>query len=201
MSTRPILTFLSLAIAGYALIAYTLVPVGSLVHPDMRAGFEANALPITVHALAAAFALALGPFQFSTNLRVTRPSLHRLLGRLYLGVGVLVGGLSGLYLSFYAFGGPVAQAGFGCLAIAWLYTGARAFLAIRVRDVAAHRRWMTRNFALAFAAVTLRLWLPAAMIAGLPFAAAYAAIAWLCWVPNLAIAEKLLRKQAGTPHP
>ena len=38
-------------------------------------------------------------------------------------------------------------------------------------------------------------------IAGLPFVATYAAIAWLCWVPNLAIAEKLLRKQAGTPHP
>jgi HlyD family secretion protein len=37
------------------------------------------------------------------------------------------------------------------------------------RDIAAHRRWMVRNFALTFAAVTLRLWLPSAMASGVAF--------------------------------
>lgn len=47
--------------------------------------------------------------------------------------------------------------GLAGLALAWLYTGLRAYLAIRARDIAAHRCWMVRNFALAFASVTLRL--------------------------------------------
>jgi uncharacterized membrane protein len=184
-----LLVFLSLAVVAYALGAYSLLPVGAAVHPDMRPGFEAQRGPIYAHVFAAAFALALGPFQFSTRLRTRCLGLHRWLGRLYLGVGVLVGGLAGLWIAFNAFGGAVAQLGFGSLAVLWLYTGFRAYDAIRSRDVAAHRRWMVRNFALTFAAVTLRLWVPASFVAGIDFALAYAAIAWLCWVPNLVVAE------------
>lgn len=141
----------------------------------------------------AVFALALGPFQFSSRLRRARPRLHRWCGRVYLGAGVLVGGLAGLFIAFHAFGGPVARLGFACLALAWLYTGLRAWRAVRGRDLASHRRWMIRNFALTFAAVTLRLWLPASVVSGAPFAIAYAAVAWLCWLPSLAVAELLVR--------
>jgi len=35
----------------------------------------------------------------------------------------------------------------------------------------------------------LRLYIPAAVIAGADFAVAYAIIGWLCWVPNLVFAE------------
>jgi uncharacterized membrane protein len=191
------LAFLSLAVAAYAIAVYSLLPVGAAVHPDMRPGFEAQRAAVYTHVFAAAFALALGPFQFSARLRARNLPLHRWLGRLYLGVGVLVGGIAGLYMALHAFGGAVARAGFACLALAWLYTGLRAYLAIRGRDIAAHRRWMVRNFALAFAAVTLRLWVPASFVAGLDFAAAYAVIAWLCWVPNLVIAERLFNRAAA----
>jgi hypothetical protein len=57
---------------------------------------------------------------------------------------------------------------------------------------------MVRNFAPAFVAVTLRLWLPGSMAAGVPFGLAYPVIAWLCWVPNLIVAEWVLKR---TPHP
>jgi uncharacterized membrane protein len=189
-----LMAFLSLGVAGYAIVVYGFLPFGTAVHPDMRAGFEAERPAVYTHAFAAAVALALGPFQFSGRLRTRHLSLHRWLGRIYLGVGVLVGGISGLYMAAHAFGGPAARLGFGCLALAWLYTGARAYLAIRARDIAAHRRWMVRNFALAFAAVTLRLWVPASFAAGLEFAVAYAVIAWLCWVPNVAAAELWLNR-------
>ncbi len=111
------------------------------------------------------------------------------MGRLYLGGGVLLGGLSGLYLSQYAFGGWAGKAGFAALAVCWLYTGARAFLAIRRGAIEEHRKWMVRNFSLAFAAVMLRLYIPASVVAGIEFSAAYPVIAWLCWLPNLAVAE------------
>ena len=111
---------------------------------------------------------------------------------MYLGAGVLVGGVSGLYLSWFAFGGPVARLGFATLAVGWLYTGARAYVAIRNRRIDEHRRWMVRNFALAFAAVMLRLYVPASVVAGADFGVAYSVIAWLCWVPNLIVAEAIV---------
>lgn len=194
---RYVVALLALGVALYAALAYTLMPLGAAVHPDMRPGFLEHPAGVYFHVFGAMLALALGPFQFSARLRAKHLSLHRWLGRLYLGVGVLVGGLAGLYLSQFAYGGTVARVGFGALALAWLYTGARAFDSIRDGRVAEHRQWMVRNFALAFAAVMLRLYIPAAMLSGADFAAAYAVIAWACWLPNLAFAEWWIRRHAA----
>ena len=128
---------------------------------------------------------ALGPLQFSSRLRSRRLALHRWIGRLYLGAGVLIGGGAGFYMALHAFGGLAARLGFACLAVAWLYTGLRAYLAIRARNIPLHRAWMVRNFALTFAAVTLRIYVPASMAGAVAFEAAYPYIAWACWIPNL----------------
>lgn len=181
---------LSFGVALYALLGYVLAPIGALVHPDMRPDFVAHPIGVYTHVFAAMLALLLGPTQFSARLRRDHLRFHRWAGRLYLGVGVLVGGLSGLYIAQFAFGGPVARVGFATLALAWLYTGGRAFLAIRRKAVEEHRRWMVRNFSLSLAAVMLRIYIPLSVIAGLEFATAYAWIAWLCWVPNLLLAER-----------
>lgn len=196
------LVFLSLGVAGYAIAVYGFFPLGIVVHPDMRATFELQRTGIYAHVFGSVVALALGPFQFSARLRARRLALHRWSGRLYLGVGVLVGGLAGLFMAAHAFGGLAARLGFACLALGWLYTGLRAYLAIRARDIVSHRRWMVRNFALTFAAVTLRLWLPASMASGIAFELAYPVIAWLCWVPNLLVAELLFNRTRNEPlHP
>lgn len=189
-----LLVILSLGVVAYAVGVYGLEPLGAYVHPDIRAGFENERLAIYTHIFGAAFALALGPFQFSAKLRTRLPAVHRWCGRLYLGVGVLFGGLAGLFAALHAFGGPAARLGFACLAVAWLFTGFRAYRAIRSGDVATHRRWMIRNFALTFGAVTLRLWLPVLLGSGIEFDAAYAVVAWLCWVPNLVVAELVFNR-------
>jgi uncharacterized membrane protein len=194
-----LLWFLSLSVAVYALAAYTLLPLGATIDAGMRPSFAAHATAVYLHAFAASTALLLGPLQLSTRLRAARPAVHRWTGRAYLAVGVLGGGLSGLYLAQFAYGGVAARLGFGALAAAWLYTGLRAFLAIRAGAVAEHRRWMFRNFALTFAAVMLRLYVPAAVVAGAEFEHAYTVIAWLCWVPNLLVIEWFLRRPA-TPR-
>ncbi len=175
--SKALLFFLAFGVAGYAAFAYGVLPLGSLVHPEMEANFLAHATGIYTHAFASIVALALGPFQFSARLRQNHRNFHRWLGRSYLTVGVLVGGLSGLYMSQYAFGGPVARLGFALLAVLWLYTGLRAYLAVRRGTIDEHRKWMVRNFSLTFAAVSLRLYLPASMAAGVEFATAYPVIA------------------------
>ncbi len=195
------LIFLSLGVAGYAIAVYGFLPLGAVVHPDMRATFEMQRTGIYSHVFASVVALALGPFQFWERLRTSRLALHRWLGRLYLGLGVLVGGLAGLFMAAHAFGGFAARLGFAGLALGWLYTGLRAYLAVRVRDIASHRRWMVRNFALTFAAVTLRLWMPASVASGIAFEVAYPVVAWLCWVPNLVVAELLFNQSHNEPLP
>jgi uncharacterized membrane protein len=192
------LQVLALVVAAYAIWAYGLLPLGKLVGPEMRANFEAHRTGIYTHVFAATIALVLGPFQFYERLRRQWPRLHRMSGRIYLGAGVGLGGLAALYMSTFAYGGLVAKLGFAALALAWLYTGLQAYRAIRRGAVAEHRRWMTRNFALTLAAVTLRILLPVSGISGIPFATAYPAIAWLCWIPNLLLAEwAVVRKLAA----
>ena len=53
------------------------------------------------------------------------------------------------------------------------------------------------SFALTFAAVMLRIYIPVALVTGIGFEAAYPAIAWLCWVPNLLVAQLLVRSARG----
>lgn len=180
--------FLSLGVAAYAVIGYALLPLGALVPPELKASFEQHPLGIYAHVFAAAIALALGPFQFSARLRESNLRLHRWMGRLYLGVGVLLGGLSGLYMSQHALGGIVAKLGFASLAACWIGTGLAAYLAVRRNDLVSHRQWMVRNFALTLAGVSFRLYSPVLFAAGVPFDVAYPAVAWLCWVPNLVVA-------------
>lgn len=189
-----LMTLLSLGVAAYALVVYGLFPPGQFVHPEMRLVYAAERTAILLHAFAATLALALGPWQFMAGLRRARPALHRWMGRVYLGAGVLVGGLAGLYMSFHAYGGVVSQSGFGLLALLWLYTGAQAYAAIRRGDVAMHRRWMIRNFALTFAAVTLRLWMPVFAGLGMPFDVFYPLVAWISWVFNALAVEWWLRR-------
>lgn len=197
---RVLLWLLSIGVAAYAVVAYAFLPLGTTVEPGMRAGFAAHSAGVYLHAFAASTALLLGPLQFSAGFRKDHARIHRWLGRVYLGVGVLVGGFSALYLAQFAYGGLAARIGFGALGLAWLYTGLRAFHAIRSGAVAEHRRWMIRNFSLTFAAVMLRLYVPLAVVAGVGFEQAYAVIAWLCWLPNLLLAEWLLNR-SRPPRP
>ena len=96
------LAFLSIGVTAYAVVGNGFLPLGSLVHQDMRLKFEAHRLAIYTHVFASAVALLLGPLQFSSALRSARPFLHRLTGRIYLGFGVVLGGTSGLFMASLA---------------------------------------------------------------------------------------------------
>ncbi len=167
--------------------------------PQQLDVFREHAVWFRLHVVGGAVALLLGPFQFLGKLRAKRPALHRWSGRLYV-AGIAAGSVGGLYMAQYSYGGAVTHAGFGLLAILWFATTAMALRAILSGDVAAHRRWMIRSYALTFAAVTLRLWLPG-LAAALPFETAYQVVSWLAWVPNLLVVEAWLRLGRASPFP
>ncbi len=164
--------------------------------PEQRAVYLANLAVLITHIVASMLALIIGPFQFLPAIRKGRRIMvHRWLGRTYL-LGVLFGGLGGLYMAQLAYGGIISELGFTGLAILWLYTGYQAYRHIRARDINGHRRWMIRNYALTFAAVMLRTWLPISGALGIDFLMAYRVIAWMCWIPNLLVVEWIIRRSA-----
>jgi hypothetical protein len=93
-------------------------------------------------------------------------------------------GSAGLALSVGTTAGPIAGLGFGLLAVIWIYVTGQGWLTARARRFDEHRRWMIRSFALTFAAVTLRIYMPLSGLAHLQMDEAYRAIAWLAWVPQ-----------------
>lgn len=189
------MALLALAVAGYAL-AVTLVPAAR--NGFIRALLMASPLAGPVHFGFGAVALLAGAVQAHRGLRLRRPDVHRWTGRLYL-LAVLASGSAGLLLAVRSSAGPIAQWGFGTMAVLWLVTTTVGWRRARAGRYPAHRDWMIRSYALTLAAVTLRLWLPLSQVAGIPFLTAYVAIAWLCWLPNLLLAEWFLRSRPAGP--
>ena len=148
------------------------------------------------HIFLGALALLIGWSQFSKKWRLKNIKLHRTIGKIYV-VAALLSGLAGLYIAFYATGGIETKLGFGILAVLWLTTTTVAFISIKNKKIIAHQKWMIRSYALCFAAVTLRLWMPILpAVFNLKFIESYSIISWLCWVPNLIFAEILIRRMA-----
>jgi len=195
INSRISLGLLGLAIilsVGIALFSYRyLSPAGPLVSPGVMANLFARPW-LAVHAGGAATALLVGGFQFIPALRRNR-TLHRWLGRIYA-TGCIVGGFAGFGMAFGSTAGPIAGWGFGILAVTWIYVTGQGWLTARARRFDEHRRWMMRSFALTFAAVTLRIYLPLGAVAGLDNLAVYQATAWISWIPNLLLVELYLRR-------
>jgi hypothetical protein len=121
----------------------------------------------TVHAAFASIALLAGPWQFLASVRLGWRWLHRVLGRIYLSA-VALGWLASLPLALHAHTGAAASAGFQTLGIAWLTCTLLGFLHVRAGRIVEHRRWMIRSYALATAAITLRLYVAGSDVLHIP---------------------------------
>jgi uncharacterized membrane protein len=175
-------------------LRYLIFDPEQVYFPEQKVVYYAHTAGILTHIAGAMLAVIIGPFQFLPRIITDRYlKLHRWLGRTYL-IGVLVGGLGGLYMAFLAYGGLPSRLGFGLLAIAWLFSGLMAYRHIRRKEIQSHRQWMVRNYALTFTAVMLRLWLILFQVAEVEFIESYITVAWLSWVPNLMIAEVIVNR-------
>lgn len=203
-----------LGIAVLAVAPYLTASLESLAGDgsQLAANYADRPAPVRVafylHVVFGGTALLLSPLQFAARLRRRRPSVHRATGRVILG-SIAVAGTAGFVLSWYNLAGPIGTAGFGTLAVLWVTFAAAAFRTARRRDIAAHRRWAVRAFALTYAAVMLRLWLMLLIPlqtsllgtdADAAWDTAYAAVPFLCWVPNLLVAERYLRSRRPLPQ-
>lgn len=193
MGINSVAVLLATLVGLLALLQYAFYDPSTDLRPTVN--FAKHPTAIVLHAVGASFAPLIGLLQWSTRLRRGWPQLHRWLGRVYLLGGVAIGGTAALWLSFFAYGGPLVRSGMSVVAVLWLVTSGLAYVAILRGEVSVHRAWMMRSVALALGAVTLRIYLPLLSLADVPFLYAYRIAAWGSWIPNLAIAEFLLWRE------
>ncbi|PEV97274.1 hypothetical protein CN425_23085 [Bacillus cereus] len=196
-----IFTFLAILVSSYVVVQYFIMDGFQTGLVKMKLMYISKLssfwyIMLFIHITTSVVALVIGPFTLSKKFREKNINRHRIVGRIYI-VGILLGGISGLYLAFYATGGLVAKLGFGLLSVFWLTSAYQALIRIKNKKIEDHRNWMIRNYSLTFAAVTLRIWLPLFVVLfGLEqFERSYAVISWLAWVPNLIIAELFIRQR------
>lgn len=189
-----LMTLLAVLVAGYAATALGLPPLRT---PFVQNLFSISPSAIALHLTGGIAAIVLGALQLNSRLRRKYLPAHRWLGRVYV-VSVTIGGIAGLALATKSTGGLVTHFGFGMMAVCWVGSTVTAYRYIRAKNVAAHRDWMLRSYALTLAAVTLRIYLGISQAYGMDFVTAYQAISWMCWVPNLLIVEWfIIGRRAG----
>jgi hypothetical protein len=113
----------------------------------------------------------------------------------YVVSAVMLSG-AGLSMAFHAAGGAGPRIAFALLALATLGASLQGYRHIRSHRVRQHREWMLRSYGFIFAAVTLRLWMPAltVLVYQGQFVPAYRWAAWLAWVPNALFVEWIIRR-------
>jgi len=113
--------------------------------------------PLTmIHIMPGLMFVVLGPLQFVKTLRTRRPRLHRTMGRVVLMSGVVTGVTALTMTTQMAIGGATERAATALFGVLFLIALGRAFVCIRRRQVARHREWMIRAFALGLAVATIR---------------------------------------------
>ena len=161
---------------------------------------------LVVHVPSAALAMILGALQFVPRIRARRP-VHRAIGRTFLCLGTLAFVVTGIPLALSTPDGNITRFGVLVPAVLWPVVAVVAFRAIRAGDVARHREWMIRLYAITFFAITTRLIVPLMLLVQVPVmssrydgdvqAAVSASIPigqWLGWIINLAVAEWIIRR-------
>jgi len=172
---------------------------GAEITPD-NARFFAVPLPVVLHILSAVPFCVLGAFQFATGFRRRWPRWHRLAGRLLVLCG-LTAGLSGLWMTQFYPLSPQLQTnllyGFRLLfGSAMVLSIALGLVAILRRDIARHRAWMIRGYAIGQGAgtqaLTALLWV---LIFGTMSEYSKEWLMGASWVINLVVAEWIIRRK------
>jgi uncharacterized membrane protein len=172
---------------------------GGLVVMPADNRFTGFPAALVIHIVGAAVFALVGAFQFVPRFRRQHRTWHRRAGCVVAGAGLAVAG-SALWLTIFYETQPgtgvllhVLRLAFGSAMAASLLVGVAA---IRRRDIAAHRAWMTRAYAIGLAAGTQAF---TGGIAGAIFGAGEFRMdlaKGAGWVINLAVAEWAIRRHS-----
>lgn len=119
-------------------------------------GFAGHRALTLVHILPGFLFMVLGPLQFVRRIRSRHLRFHRWSGRVFVSLGLVIG-VSALAMSFKtSIGGVNETVATTLFAIVFLFDLVKAFVHIRRREIARHREWMIRAYAIGLAVATIR---------------------------------------------
>jgi uncharacterized membrane protein len=197
----PLALLLISAVPVAAGVARLLGLAGNPVISAENARFIAAPLPVIVHILGASLFSLLGALQFSTTLRQRSPQWHRRSGRIVVASGVFTA-LSGLWMTVMY---PIPQELQGDMlyavrvfvSIAMLFAIYWAVTAAVRYDIATHRAWMVRAYALGQGAgMQVVVLLPWMLVIGTPTMLQRDVLMSLAWLINLLVAEIAIQRWA-----
>jgi uncharacterized membrane protein len=141
----------------------TLVVIGVLAsatypfRPPLHERFPEYPQVVAVHVALGGLYLALAPLQLVGRIRSRWPTYHRWAGRLLVATGLVSGG-AGLFIAWVIpFAGWPERIILGFFGLLFALSLAMGFRRIRAAQVAPHREWMLRAFAIGLAIATDRV--------------------------------------------
>ncbi|MCA9873541.1 MAG: DUF2306 domain-containing protein [Anaerolineales bacterium] len=194
----PALILLSIIPLIFGVLRLHELASGAEITPE-NARFFASPLPVVLHIVGAGIFAIFGALQFVSRLWKRGNKWHRRAGRILVPCGLIVG-LSGLWMTIFY---PRPEDASGLLYVLRLLFGTGmvlaiilGFVAIRQRDIARHRAWMIRAYAIGLGAGTQVLTgIVGAVILGTPNEFESAVLMGAAWVINLAVAEWAIYRQ------
>jgi uncharacterized membrane protein len=181
----------------------TQLATGAPITPD-NARFFAMPLPVVVHIFTASTFCMLGAFQFAGGIRRRHPRWHRIAGRVLVPSGIAAA-LAGMWMAVYYPHPPMDDALLEPMRLvfgsAMAVSIVIAFVAILRRQVARHRAWMMRGYAIGIGAGTQVLTNVPWLIFTHTNAVGHTRSLLLGggWVINLALVEWILRRRRSRP--
>jgi uncharacterized membrane protein len=165
--------------------------------PQATASAASRAV-IVVHGASGTLFAVVGAFQFPTALRRGRRTWHRRTGRVLVPLGLTAAVSAGWLTLFY----PDLHDSGALLSVFRLTFASAlaasilvAFAAIRRRDIARHREWMIRSYALGLGAATQIFTLGFGQAIVGDDETSTALLTGAAWMINLAIAERVIRRR------
>lgn len=196
-----VICLVALAFFSWLMLRITLqyIPIRSdaafLMIKQQYLGIRHWELAFWVHVFTSMLPLLAGFTQFTPWVLAKWPSVHRMMGRVYVFSVCFVTGPASMVMAFYANGGVTSRIAFVILAFLWLYTTAMGWRKILRREWQSHREWMIRSYALTLSAITLRAWKYAIVfVFEPPPMDVYRLVAWLGFIPNIVFAEWWIRR-------
>jgi uncharacterized membrane protein len=129
---------------------------GSNPAAALDAGFALHRALTLIHILPGALFLTLAAVQFMPSVRRRHLQFHRWSGRFLVALGLVIG-VTALVMSYKMnIGGVNETAATTLYAIVFLICLIKAYLYIRRKEVARHREWMIRAYAVGLGVATTR---------------------------------------------
>jgi uncharacterized membrane protein len=152
-------------IVGFLAVVGIAAAIAHYLQEPYNPGFLELPIITTLHIVLGAIYLAFAPFQFVKRIRTRWLNYHRLVGRVLVALGLVVGVtalIMGFVIPFSGWSESLVMAVFGSL---FLFALVKGFLEVRAGHIARHREWMIRAFAIGLAIATMRLiFIPALLL-------------------------------------